>query len=197
MGIVDLGNVRGRFRRFPSLATAPPLQATISLPPGASRSIPNFLPELFGLTAGQGALLVTSNVPVATGVRIAARQTPGDYGGFAAAIDGASGISGGSATAVGLPQTATLRSNLLLFNRGLAGSITVTGFRADGSQAGQLTLEIGDHAVARINSVFTAFGITNQPGGRIRVDVPSGMNVYAWTADVDGHSSDIDLAPLR
>jgi len=31
----------------------------------------------------------------------------------------------------------------------------------------------------------------------VPVDVPAGMNVYAWTADVDGHSSDIDLAPLR
>ncbi len=182
---------------YPYLATGPPILATVSLAPGASRAIPDFLPELFGLTAAQGALLVTSTVPVATGVRIAARSAPGDYGGFASAIDGASGLSGGSAIAVGLPQTAALRSHLLLYNRGLPGSITVTGFRADGSQAGQFTLEIGDHAVTRVNSVFTAFGITNQPGGRIRIDVPDGMNVYVWTAEVDGHTSDVDLAPLR
>ena len=182
---------------YPYLVTGPPLEATVSLAPGASRAIPDFLPDLFGLTAAQGALLVTSNIPVATGVRIAAQSASGDYGGFASAIAGASGLSGGSAIAIGLPQTAALRSNLLLYNRGLPGSITVTGFRADGSQAGQFTLEIGDHAVTRVNSVFAAFGITNQPGGRIRIDVPAGMNLYAWTAEVDGHTSDIDLAPLR
>jgi sugar lactone lactonase YvrE len=179
---------------YPLLSSAP-LQATVSLAPGTSRAIPDFLPELFGLTSGQGALLVTSNVPVATGMRIAARSTLGDYGGFAPAVP--SGITNGSAIAVGLPQVATRWSNLLLYNRGVAGSITVTGFRADGSPAGQVGVEIGNHVATRLNSVFSVLGVADQLGGRIRVDVPAGMNVYAWTADVDGHTADVDLAPLR
>ncbi len=126
------------------------------------------------------------------------RRAPGGcrLRGFAPAINGAAGIANASAIAIGLPQTGFRRTNLLLFNRGLAGSITVTGFRADGSEAGSVEVPLGDHAPGRLNSVFTAFGITDQPGGKVRLDVPDGMNVYAWTAEVDALSGDVDLAAV-
>jgi hypothetical protein len=47
-----------------------------------------------------------------------------------------------------------------------------------------------------MDSVFAAFGVTNQPGGRVRLTVPSGMNVYAWTVEVDGITGDVDLAAV-
>jgi hypothetical protein len=31
----------------------------------------------------------------------------------------------------------------------------------------------------------------------VRLDVPEGMNVYAWTAEVDGISGDVDLAAVE
>jgi hypothetical protein len=74
--------------------------------------------------------------------------------------------------------------------------VTITGFKADGTQAGTVEVPLGDHAAGRLNSVFAVFGITNQPGGRIRMDVPAGMFVYAWTAEVDALSGDVDLAPV-
>jgi hypothetical protein len=47
----------------------------------------------------------------------------------------------------------------------------------------------------RIGSVFPALGVPSQAGGRIRVDVPPGMNVYAWAAEVDGVTGDVELLP--
>ena len=78
----------------------------------------------------------------------------------------------------------------------MAGSVTVTGFRADGSEAGSVEVPLGDHQPGRLDTVFAAFGITNQPGGRVRLTVPAGMNVYAWTAEVDAVSGDVDLAAV-
>ncbi len=181
---------------YPIGVEGPPQVASLTLAPLQSQAIQNFLPTLFGVVSGQGALLVTSSIPIAAATRIAARYpSTGDYGTYASAIGG-TGIEGGSsASFFGCPQTSTRRTNLLLYNRGSAGEVTVTGFKSDGSQAGQLTVPVGDHAAGRLDSVFAAFGITDQPAGSIRLDVPAGMNVYAWTAAVDGVTGDVDISP--
>jgi streptogramin lyase len=174
-----------------------PLVAPLTLGAGESRAIANLLPTLFGIDAGQGSLLLTSSVPIACAARIGVHTPQGDYGTFAAALDGSAGTNGGSFLAIGLGQTATIRSHLLLYNRGVAGTITVTGFRADGSTAGPVLVTLGDHQSGRLDSVFAAMGVTNQPAGRIRVDVPPGMNVYAWTARIDGLSGDLEISGPR
>ena len=182
---------------YPYLSTAPPSVATVSLAAGESQTITDFLPTLFGVSSGQGAFLITSDVPVASATRIASRYTSGDFAGFAPAIDGAAGLNGTSAISIGLPQTATRRTNLLLYNRGVAGSVKVTGFKSDGTLAGSIDVPIGDHVCSRLNSVFAAFGIVDQSAGRIRIDAPAGMNVYAWTAEVDGFTGDLEIASPR
>ncbi len=85
----------------------------------------------------------------------------------------------------------------MLYNRGIAGTITVTGFRADGTTAGPVAVALGDHQPGRLDSVFAAMGVTDQTAGRIRIDVPAGMNVFAWTARVDGFTGDLELAAAR
>ena len=62
---------------LPFLVTGPPLLATVSLAPGESRAIAGLPAGALRADRGQGALLVTSTVPVATAVRIAARSAPG------------------------------------------------------------------------------------------------------------------------
>ncbi|MEP6992917.1 MAG: hypothetical protein ABI968_00250 [Acidobacteriota bacterium] len=171
--------------------------AELTLAPGESRAIENFLPALFGLSSGQGSILITSTVPVAAAARIGAHYAQGDYGAFAAALDGAAGLNGASAIAIGLPQTASFRTHLLFFNRGFPGTIMVTGFRSDGTQVGPVAVSLGDHESGRLDSVFAALGVADQTAGRIRVDVPADMNVYAWTAQVDGFTGDLELAALR
>ena len=182
---------------YPYLVTGSPSVATVSLAPGESQTIANFLPTLFGVSTGQGAFLITSDIPVASAARRASRYVTGDFAGFAPTIDGASGLNGASAAAIGVPQTATRRTNLLLYNRGLAGSVTVTGFRSDGTLAGSIAVPLGDHTSGRLNSVFSALGVADQAAGRIRIDAPEGMNVYAWTAEVDGFTGDLEIAPPR
>jgi streptogramin lyase len=182
---------------YPLGVAGSPLVQTIDLPGGTSQAILDFLPSVFGVSSGQGALLVTSSAPVATAARIAVSGPSGDYGTFAAAVGGNTGLPAGPAVAIGLPQTSTRRTNLLLYNRGVAGDITVTGFKADGSPAGSVTMTAGDHEAVRLNNVFAALGVSNQAAGRIEVAAAEEMNVYAWTAEVDGVTGDVDIAPLR
>jgi hypothetical protein len=179
---------------YPYLVQGEPLVAPLTLAPGESRVLQSFLSEVFGITSGQGSILIASSAPIAAAARVAARSSAGDYAGFAPAIPGGDGVSAASATFVGLPQLGSRRTNLVLYNRGTPGTITVTGFLADGSPTSAIALAIGDHVSSRIESVFAALGVSNQAGGRIRMDVPPGMNVYAWTAEVDGITGDVDLA---
>ena len=106
---------------YPYLIEGPPLVQSVTLPPGTSQVLESFLSALFGITSGQGSVLIASNVPIATGARIAARSSAGDYAGFAPAIPGSAGVTAASATFVGLPQTSTRRTNLVLYNRGDGG----------------------------------------------------------------------------
>ncbi len=182
---------------YPLYGAPTPLTKTVTLAPLETQVLQNVLNTLYGLASGQGSLFVSATLPVAAGVRVGARTEGADYAGFAPAVPGSAGLDNASGTAFGLPQTAYRRTNLLFFNRGLAGSVTVTGFRSDGTQAGQAQVPLGDHAPGRFDSVFAAFGVTNQPGGRIRIDVPEGMNVYAWTATVDNVTGDVDLAAVE
>jgi hypothetical protein len=179
---------------YPYLVQGVPLVAPLTLAPGESRVLQSFLSEVFGITSGQGSILIASSAPIAAAARIAARSVAGDYAGFAPGIPGPSGIANASAIFLGLPQTGVRRTNLVLYNRGFAGTIQITGYRADGTATQTTPFAIGDHVSARIESVFEKLGVSNQPGGRIRVDVPEGMNLYAWTAEVDGVTGDVDLA---
>ena len=181
---------------YPLFGGTPQL-ATVTLSAGQSTAIANLLSTLFGISAGQGSFLITSDVPVACAARIGTHTEQGDYGEFAAAIDGGQGADGRSLEAIGLAQTASVRSHLVLYNRGIAGTITVTGFRSDGTTAGPVAVTLGDHQPGRLDSVFAAMGVTDQKAGRIRVDVPAGMNVFAWATRVDGFTGDLELSALK
>jgi sugar lactone lactonase YvrE len=179
-------------------ASGTPPVATVTLAALETQAITDVLLTEFGISAGQGALALSSTAPVAASARLATRVEIGDYGTFANAIDAATGVTGGeSAYAVGLPETTTRTGLLLLYNAGSAGTVTVTGFKADGSSAGTLSVALGSHAAGVVNSVFASLGVTNQAAGRVRVDVPAGMNVFGWAAATDTVTGDIDITPLQ
>lgn len=179
-------------------ATGAPPVATVTLAPLETQAITDVLATEFGISAGQGALAISSTAPVSACARLATRVALGDYGTFANAIDASAGVTGGaSAYAIGLPETATRTGFLLLYNGGAAGTVAVTGFKADGSSAGQLLVTLGSHASGVVNSVFASLGVSNQAAGRVRVDVPAGMNVFGWAAATDLVTGDIDITPLQ
>jgi streptogramin lyase len=183
---------------FPLGTSGSPLVSTLNLAPGASQEIEDALGTLFSVTAGQGALIVSSDVPVAVSSRIAAQQSQGDYATFSAALDGGDTIAdGGTRTAFGVPQTAARRTHLFLFNTGSAGTVTVVGYDASGNAVGQLSVDIGETEAVRINSVMEQLGAPDQAVGRITVTAAPGMRVYAQTAQVDAGSRDVEIAGLQ
>ncbi len=182
---------------FPLDEAGAPLVSTLILAPGGSRVIEDALGTLFSVTAGQGALIVSSDVPVAVSSRIAARQSQGDYATFSAALDGGEVIAdGGTRTAFGVPQTAARRTHLLLFNNGSAGTVAVVGYDGSGNVVGQLSVDIGEGEAVRINSVMEQLGAPDQSVGRITVTAATGMRVYAQTAQVDAGTRDVEISGL-
>jgi hypothetical protein len=156
------------------------------------------LGTLFSVAAGQGALIVSADVPVAVSSRVAARHAEGDYATFSAALDGADTIVGGSTgTAFGVPQTTVRRTHLLLFNNGEAGTVTVVGYDGKGNAVGTLSVDMAESQAVRLNSVMEQLGAPGQSVGRIGVTSAPGMQLYAETAEVDLDTGDVEFARVK
>jgi len=183
---------------YPLDSLEPPAVATLSLTPGSSRVVSDVLPTLFAVEMGQGTILVLSDIPVASSLRIASRKPEGDFATFALPIEQTGNVPpGGSAFAIGAPQTATRRTNLLLYNRGFAGTATLIGFDGNGGEFGRLEIEVGNHQAVRVDSVMGLLGTTDQNNGRLVVEASDGTRLYAWAAEVDAATGDVEIALLK
>jgi streptogramin lyase len=174
------------------------LSATVTLDPGESRVISDVLTTLFPITQGLGALGVSSDIPIAASVRLAARTDAGDYGNFVPTFDSATDAipDGAPAVAIDAPQTATRRTDLLLFNDGNGGTVTVIGYNADGSEIGRFPIEVAPHEATRLNAVLAVMGVSDNMGvGRIRIETSPGMRLFAESAVLDA-SGDVDITRL-
>jgi hypothetical protein len=177
-------------------STGPPAAAMLTLPPGASRTIADALPTLFG-QSGQGTVGVHSNAPVAVAYRIASRRSNGDYGVIATALDSTEAIAGGSsAFAIGAVQSENRRTDLLLYNEGTAGTVTVIALDGSGNEVGRLSVPVGAASAARVNSVYAQLAVSIPGTGRIVLQPSAGMRIYAVEALVD-RSGDLDVVPFH
>src|SRR5262249_24499957 len=149
---------------------------------------------------GQGAVVLTANVPVAISFRSTARNL-GDGSEYACqnpALDGAASVGGSGVTAIGVERTGTRRTHLFLFNRGSAGTVTIDGVDASGTPVGSLSLPVGANSAARVNSVLDAIGAPGTASvGAIRIQASAGMRLYAQTVNVDGVTGDTDIVTPR
>ncbi len=170
----------------------------LTLPAGGSLAFDDVVSDLFQ-ASGQGAIVLTSDIPVASSQRAALRSVAdgSEYSCQSAALDAGSFVPAGGAVAIGVFATAQRHTNLLLFNRGAAGTVTITAFDGSGSNVGQLLLQIGDHQATRVNGVLAAAGGQGTDPGRIRVEASAGMQLFAQTVDVDGVTGDTELSDLR
>jgi streptogramin lyase len=171
---------------------------TVPVPAGRSVAIPNVLDSLFGVAVGQGALVLESDVPVASSLRVAAVKEEGDFSTLALPVETGGVVPpGGSAFVIGELQTATRRTNVLLYNRGAAGTVTVIAYDGNNNEIGRLQVRVGDHQAARVDSVVPALGSDAERNGRLVVEESEGMVLYAWAAEVDGPTGDVEIVPFR
>lgn len=177
-------------------SAGPPAAASLTLPAGGSRTVSDVLPTLFGQT-GQGTIGIHSTAPVAAAYRIAFRGAAGDYAGIATALDSSEAIAGGSsAYAIGAVQSGTRRTDLLLYNEGSAGTVTVIAFGGSGTEVGRLALPVAAASTARANSVLAQLNATSPGNGRIVLQPSAGMRIFAVLASVDV-SGDLDISPFQ
>ncbi|HEV8231634.1 MAG TPA: hypothetical protein VGQ75_04750 [Thermoanaerobaculia bacterium] len=169
----------------------------LTLPPGASKVVTDVLPTLFGIAVGQGALLVASDPPVASSVRVASRKPEGDFANLALPVEEDEAVPADGSAFAFAAQTPTRRTNLLLFNRGLRGVATVIGVNGNNGEIGRLTVTVGSAQPVRLDSVLAALGAEEERNGRLVVKASDGMLLYAWVAEVDGPTGDVEIATLR
>ena len=161
-------------------------------------AIADVLPTLFSISSGQGTVLVSSDAPVFVSSRVAARLPEGDYATFVPAFDGGEAIAGGAAASgFGAPQTATRRTHLLLYNRGLAGTVTVIGYDNTGMELGRISVDMAGGEAVRVNSVMEQFGVTDSRANRIRLETTPGMSLFAELAEVDAATGDLEFQKLK
>ena len=178
--------------------TDPPATAPLTLPPGGSLAIADVLPKLFSVSAGQGTVLVSSDTPVFVSSRVAGRRPEGDYATFVPAFDGGEAIAGGAAASgFGVPQTATRRTHLLLYNRGSAGTVTVIGYDNTGMELGRISVDMAAGQAVRVNSVMEQFGVTDSRANRIRLETTPGLSLFAQLAEVDAATGDVEFQKLK
>jgi hypothetical protein len=186
-----------RISYYPLGSPAPPTIATVTLPPGGSEIIGNVLETLFGVAVGQGALLLESDVPVASSLRIAAVKEEGDFATLAVPLDSGDTVPEEGAFVIGELQTVTRRTNLMLFNRGAAGTVTVIAYNGNNDEIGRLQVTVGTNRTTRVNSVLPMLGADEERNGRIVVEASEGMILYGWAAEVDGPTGDVEIVPFR
>jgi hypothetical protein len=183
---------------YPSDGSATPPAASLTVPSGGSLRVVNVMTALFSRAAGQGALTLSSDRPVAALLRVASLREEGDYAGFEAPLFAEDAIAGGSSkTAPGALQDSERRTHLLLYNSGAAGRVTAVILGPDGAELGRTGVDVGAGAAGRINAVCFAAGVGELLGGSIRIEAAAGMNLYAATADLDGVSSDPEFIRPR
>jgi streptogramin lyase len=179
-------------------STAAPLVGNSTVPAGGSLTIHDLVSSLFGLSSGQGSVLLISDTPVAAALRIVTHAAGGDYSTLAPALPGTGYIPAGASeagTLLGVAASTALRSNLVLFNRGSAGTMTLTGYDATGGAVGTAKFTVGDHQSFRINGIFPALGAPSIDTGRVTMTTSPGMRVYAWAASADNITGDPEVLP--
>jgi hypothetical protein len=138
---------------------------------------------------GFGSLLVKASSPVSAVARFANRTAGGD---FAAAVPLLASSSSKGRFLVS--SDTRLRRNVFVFNRGVAGTITIKTFNANGNVLGVQELPVGDHRSLILPNVGASTGAS---GGRIEYSGTEGTALYVWLASTDVVTGDSDAqAPL-
>jgi streptogramin lyase len=183
-------------------APGAPVSAVLTLAPGSTQVTADVLQALFAVTSGSGALLISSDTPIAAALRVAARQSDGDY---ATMVNGYSGSQmvppGGSSSASGLQEIPDVRStDLVLFNRGNPTTVTVVGFDGNGSEISRFAVALGAGESRRLAAVLHTLELDG-PGeirnARVRLDAPAGSQIYAAFLQTDSVSGDVEFAALQ
>jgi hypothetical protein len=183
---------------YPLGSAAPPSTVPLTLPPGGSSVVANVLENLFGIPVGQGSLLVESDVPIASSLRVAAVKEEGDFSTLALPIEPDGAVESGSdAFVIGELQTPTRRTNVLLFNRGAAGVVTLIAYNGNNDEIGRLQVPVGSNRSARADSLLPVMGAAEERNGRIVLQASEGMVLYAWAAGIDGPTGDVEIVPFR
>jgi hypothetical protein len=75
--------------------------------------------------------------------------------------------------------------------------VTVVSTNGNGEEIGRRQLAIGSLQSIRVNSILTTLGSEEEPNGRLAIHASDGMALYAWAAQVDGPTGDVEIEAFR
>lgn len=166
---------------YPADPAQPPVPNLLVIPPGGEAELD------FESGEGFGSVLVTSSIPVYSIARVANRTPAGDFTGIGYPVAQA------GARQFLVSGDLTLRTSLAIYNRGTAGTVTVTGFDGQGNPNGKLTVAVAGHSVARIPDIRFQLGLLS--AGRIAVTGGPETLIYPTYATTDRITGDTDIEP--
>ncbi len=161
-----------------------PSSAPVTVPPGGFLDVPYRDP-----TAGFGALVVASTVPICAEGRYANHSPAGDYAGLAGPVAPAPGVR------FVLPADPHLRNNLMIFNSGGQGRANVVLYDAAGALKKSFGIPIGANRPLFLFDM-NAYADLSQ-GGRIEVFSAGDAQLSSWLASTDRVTGDPDAQPPR
>jgi streptogramin lyase len=167
---------------YPLDPAKPSSSASVTLPPGSSRTVPYRDPA-----EGFGALVVAATIPVCAQARYANHTPAGDYAGLA------SPVAPVAHARFLLSPDPHLRNNLMIFNGGDAGRANVLLYDAAGALQENFGFAMVPHRLLILFDVSSYSNLSN--GGRIEVFSDEGAQLSSWLASSDRVTGDPDAQP--
>ena len=170
-------------------AGGPSVTRELVLAPGGTASYENALPELFGISAGSGALAIeASNPNVKPEVRVSSRTfttSPiGTYGQYVPDVEALPALT----FLTGIHSNANFRTNIGLVNKtGTTVNTTLTLVDTDGSVIGMKTIPVPGNNFQQMGliSIFPALSGMSKSGLSMKAQssVEGAVSIYASTID--------------
>jgi hypothetical protein len=178
--------------------TAPTETAQVVIPNNGQAAVDNFLETVWGITDGQGALVVTSDREITSSARIFNDQIDaglGTFGQYSQALPISHGWSEGVIpflSNVPSGQGSGFRSNIGWFNPSADPiEVTFSGYAEDGTLLGQVTADAPGYQQLQVNVADLWPALSNYPDPLyVHYVVTGGDPVFMYGSVVDNVNGD-------
>lgn len=174
--------------------TAVAVTANVTLGQKESRFYGDVLSQLFGMGSAIVSLTLTTDTttPVVAWARTYSDQgAAGTFGQFIPGVGRSELIGAKGAVFQGISENETFRSNMGMFNRGMAPvDAIVSVHQKNGVKSGEKTYAVGPGQAIAVSRIVNDAGVPSLTDGYIRIVPSAGGSLYAWASSVDNTSTD-------
>lgn len=185
-------------------ANPAPVAVSFELSPQTSVRYPNVLEDLFDFEGAATLRLTSVRGEVMASARTRTDAGAGFYGQYIEAMDEATAAAAGQELRlIQLESSAAARTNVGLVSAcGTTATVEVGLFLADGTPAGEMSLELEPFESLQVNDVFSSLGggqppVTADDAFAVVTSATPGASFFAYASVVDNGTNDPIFVPGR